>query len=240
MNYRAKFYSQYVSSHIKNLYGEISLEDIKNHFLAWQNYFGSFLPEDKSARILDVGCGNGGFVYWLQKIGFQEAAGVDISEEQVKEARKFNIQNIFQNDLKDFLADKKDAYDVVFMRDIIEHFEKKEILEILDLVNHSLKKRGKIIIQTPNAESPFGGRYRYWDFTHEISFTEGGIRQTLLVSDFKNIKVFPTRPVIHGFKSFIRAVLWRGIEIILHFYLLIETGASKGIFTQNIIVIAEK
>ncbi len=240
MNYRTKFYSQYISSHTKNLYGEVLFKDIESHFFSWRNYFSSFLPKDKSARILDVGCGNGGFVCWLQKVGFQEAAGVDISEEQVKESKKFDIQNIFQSDLRDFLIDKKGAYDVIFMRDIIEHFEKEEILEVLSLVNLSLKKGGKIIIQTPNAESPFGSRYRYWDFTHEISFTEGGIRQVLSVSDFKNIKVLPTRPVIHGIKSFFRAFLWRGIEIILRFYLLIETGSSKGIFTQNIIVVAEK
>ena len=240
MNYRDKIYSRYISSHTKNLYGDISLDEIKNQFLIWQSYFGSFLPKDKEALILEIGCGNGGLVYWLQKSGFKKTEGVDISKEQFEESKKFNIKNIYQDDLKNFLKNRENIYDVIFMRDIIEHFNKEEILEILELVNCSLKEGGKIIIQTPNAEGPFGGRYRYWDFTHEISFTEGSICQVLLVSNFGKIRIFPTNPIIHGFKSFIRFILWRIIELILRFYLLVETGSGKGIFTQNLIAVAEK
>jgi len=42
------------------------------------------LPEDKKAKIIDLGCGNGGFVYWLQQIGYQNAEGIDISAEQIE------------------------------------------------------------------------------------------------------------------------------------------------------------
>lgn len=88
MTYKNKFYSQYVSVHTRPLYGEQSLDDIKKQFPAWQAYFGKFLSEDRNARIIDLGCGNGGFVYWLQKNGYQNVEGIDISEEQVEVAKK--------------------------------------------------------------------------------------------------------------------------------------------------------
>ena len=71
MNYRDKFFTKYVSGHTYHLYGEISLEDIRNQFQAWSAYFGKILPLEREARILDIGCGDGGLVYWLQSAGYK-------------------------------------------------------------------------------------------------------------------------------------------------------------------------
>jgi len=133
MTYRDKFYSKYVSSHTSRLYGEVFLGNIKKQFPVWQKYFGRFLPEDKKAKIIDLGCGNGGFVYWLQQIGYQNAEGIDISAEQIEAGQKLGIKNIRQADIKEFLITQlPNNYDVIFMRDILEHFNKEEILDVLE------------------------------------------------------------------------------------------------------------
>ncbi len=240
MNYRDKFYQKYASIQTSQLYGEASLDKIKKQFLAWQSYFGKFLPKDKNAKILDLGCGNGGFVYWLQQIGCQNVDGIDISEEQIESAQKLGIKNIQQADIKEFLMDKKNIYDIIFARDVLEHFNKEEIIDVLDIVFNSLKQGGKFVCQTVNAENLLWGRLRYGDFTHETAFTKESASQIFYISGFKNIKVYSQLPVIHGAKSFIRFILWKFIEICLKFYLLIETGSAKGIFTQNIIIYGEK
>ncbi len=245
MDYRNKFYSKYISSHTACLYSKPTLKEIKKQFPIWQKYFGKFLPENKDAKIIELGCGSGGFIYWFKQIGYQVAEGVDISIEQVEIAKKLGIKNIYQADIKNFLNNSITnnsitKYDVVIMRDILEHFTKDEILDILELVYKSLKNNGIIIIQVPNAENPFSGRLRYGDFTHEIGFTANSVRQALLIFSFENIAVYGTPPVIHGIKSFIRFILWKIIEFCLRFYVIIETGSGKMIFTQNIIVIAKK
>ena len=186
-----------------------------------------------------MGCGNGGFVYWLQELGYSNTEGIDISIEQVEAAKKIGIKNINQGDLRDFIKNKKDSYDVIFMRDVLEHFNKEEILDILELVYKSLKNNGTIVIQVPNAENPFGSKI-YGDFTHEISFTKDSIQQIFSISGFKDIFVYPMPRVIHGLKSLIRSILWKVIELCLRFYFVIETGSGKVIFTQNIIAVAKK
>ena len=91
------------------------------------------MPEDKKAEIIDLGCGNGGFVYWLQQIGYQNAEGIDISAEQIEAGQKLGIKNIRQADIKEFLITQlPNNYDVIFMRDILEHFNKEEILDVLE------------------------------------------------------------------------------------------------------------
>lgn len=239
MNYD-KFYSKYVSTQTSQLYGEQNLNDIRKQFFVWRSYFGRFLPKDKNAKILDLGCGNGGFVYWFQQNGYQNVEGVDISKEQIEMSQKLGIKNIQQADIKEFLKDKKDFYDAIFARDVLEHFNKEEIMDILDIIYKSLKQGGQFICQTVNAENLLWGRLRYGDFTHGMAFTKESASQVFQVIGFNDIKVYSQPPVIHSVKSFIRYILWKCIEHCLYFYLLIETGSVRGIFTQNIIIYGEK
>jgi 2-polyprenyl-3-methyl-5-hydroxy-6-metoxy-1,4-benzoquinol methylase len=222
------------------LYGKNDLNKNRNDFFVWKTYFKKFLPENKNAKIIDVGCGDGGFVCWLSEMGYGNSSGIDFSQEQVKEAEKMGIKNIFRVDARDYLRDKARIFDLIFARDVFEHFSKQETMDILDLLCVSLKPGGKLIIQVANAENLFWGRVGYGDFTHETFFTERSARQVLSASGFQKIKVYPQQIVVHGVKSFMRFLLWKVFECCVRFYLLIEIGKFQGIFTQNIIVSGEK
>jgi 2-polyprenyl-3-methyl-5-hydroxy-6-metoxy-1,4-benzoquinol methylase len=240
MNYREKLYSGYVSTHTSHLYDEATLDGFKRQFPVWKRYFGRALPENKMARILDIGCGNGGFVYFLQSLGYQNSQGIDISKEQIEEAKRLGIQNVEYGDLIRFLKDKKFSYDVIFAKDVIEHFRKEEILDVVSFVFDSLKPEGRFVIQASNAQSLFGSMLRYADFTHEIAFTQDSLYQLLTTAGFKEISFFPTGPVPKGIKSAVRFILWKAIQGILRSYMLVERGNPKGIYTSNIIAIARK
>ncbi|MBI2278847.1 MAG: class I SAM-dependent methyltransferase [Candidatus Brennerbacteria bacterium] len=240
MNYQDKFYAQYVSTHTLSLYGAESLESIRERFFAWKKYFGEFLPKDSNARILDLGCGSGSLVYWLHEMGFRNAEGIDVSGEQVAQASTLGIKHIRRGNVSEFLKANVGIYDAIFAQDLMEHLTKPEILDIAESVHKSLKENGVFIIQTLNAENLLWGRLRWGDFTHETAFTKSGIGQVLRVSGFRAIEVHPQRPVVHGLKSLARYVVWRVFELIMHAYLIVETGSSHGIFTQNLIVAAHK
>ncbi len=240
MKYRQKLYSGYVSHHTSQVYGEVNLKSIKKQFYIWNKLYGKFLLKDKGIKILDAGCGDGRFLLWLQQKGFKDSFGVDVSKEQVKIAKNFGVRNIEEQDIFEYLKNKKGFFDLIFARDLIEHFTKEEVLELLGLFYASLSDKGKVVIQTVNAESPFFGRLKYGDFTHEIAFTKNSLLQVLTSVGFKKIKFYPTEPVIHGMKSMIRYLLWKIIEAKIRIYMLVETGTPKGIFTQNIILEAMK
>jgi 2-polyprenyl-3-methyl-5-hydroxy-6-metoxy-1,4-benzoquinol methylase len=240
MNYREKLYSTYVSSHTKPLYGEAILEGIKKQYPVWKRYFKRFLPDDKDAKILDIGCGNGGFVYYLKNLGYRNSSGIDISLEQVEAAKKLGIKDVECADAMSFLKDKKELYDLIVARDLLEHFTKDEIMDVLSLTFNSLKLGGPAVIQAPNAQNLFSGILRYGDFTHEIAFTKDSLNQILRAAGFNEVAFYPTGPVPKGIRSAIRFVLWKMIEKVFRFYMLIEAGSSEGIFTQNIIAVAKK
>lgn len=240
MDYKEKLYKNYVSTHILPRKGETTLDIFKSKSVTWQKTFRRFLPEDRNAKIIDAGCGNGSIVWWLQQIGYTEAEGIDISSEQIEIARKLGVRKVYQADLKEFLRTRIQFYDIIILRDVIEHFKKEEIIEILEICCESLKNSGKIIIQVPNAESPFFGRIRYGDFTHEIAFTMSSLSQLLRMIGFTEIGFYPIEPLIYGLKSFVRFVLWKIIEAYFKFLLFVELGRGARIVTQDIIAVGQK
>ncbi|MCF7894509.1 MAG: class I SAM-dependent methyltransferase [Candidatus Omnitrophica bacterium] len=241
MNYRKEIYQKYVSNHTLYLSGKVDLKKIKKQFPVWGKYYGRYLPKEKNIKILEIGCGSGGFLYYLKSLGYENCVGIDISEEQIKSAKSLGVENVDIADLRSFLKDKDNSYDVIIARDVLEHFYKEEILEILKLIFQNLSKKGRLIIQSPNAEGLFGTKCRYGDFTHEIAFTSSGLASVLRVVGFKEMEFYPTEPVPkYSFKSAIRYCLWKFIELFLKAYILVETGNSKGIYTLNLICVAKK
>ena len=239
-DYRDKLYRVYASSHTSHLYGKETLGTIRGGYRAWSAYFGGMLPGNKEARILDIGCGTGSFVNWLHESGYPNAEGIDVSEEQIGIGKNLGIGNIKEGDLRETLKAAASGYDAIVARDVLEHFNKEEILEVLELVFRALRPGGVFIAQTLNGESPFSGRLRYGDFTHETCFTKSSMEQVLSWAGFSRVNVHPQGPVAHGFVSFVRSVLFALAEYCLRGYLLLETGSSGGVLTQNLIVAAWK
>ena len=64
-----------------------------------------------------------------------------------------------------FLHARPQRFDLVTGLDIVEHFTKDEVLDFLDACREALRPGGRLVLQTPNGESPFGGAVRYGDFT---------------------------------------------------------------------------
>lgn len=241
MSYRDKLYSTYVSSNIAHIFGEANIKKIeKQQFPSWGKHYSKLLPDNKHASIIDIGCGSGSFVYFLKKLGYENASGIDISPEQVQVAKNLGLKNVECSDNMTFLKGKQNTYDVVIAKDLIEHYPKESIMELLDLIFDALKPGGKVIIQTPNAESPFGSRFRYYDFTHSVAFTKSSLSQVLRASGFETVNFYAMGPVPHGIKSFIRFLLWNIILAIIKLCMLVETGSADGIYTQTIIAVGCK
>lgn len=237
MTFKDEFYQSYTSTHVNHRKGEAALERFRSEFPVWQKHFGHLLPPNRQARILDVGCGRGGMVYWLNQLGYQEAEGVDLSGEQIQTARRLGISNVRQADLTRYLHDRLASYDTLILRDVVEHFTREQILEVLQLCRAAIRPGGTVIVQVPNAESPFFGRIRYGDFTHELAFTSSSITQLFNVLGFEDVRVYPTEPAVTGVRSLGRAALWAAVKTFYRILLFAELGSGKWILTQGLIAV---
>lgn len=214
-------YDAYVSS--GQAAGKFSTSS-KQEYPYFKRLISKHLPKDRDIVVADCACGNGGLLFCLQRAGYRNSIGVDASREQVQLANDRGIANVLFGDLREFLKKKFAQFDVVFLMDVLEHFQREELIEVLDFVHAAIRPNGLLIAHVPNAEGISGMRVRYGDLTHELCFTRKSIRQVLSVCGFNNVVCFEDQPIVHGLKSAFRFFLWKFLTIPLRLLLVAETG----------------
>ena len=226
-------YESYAES-FKNNTGRFDHAAADNWAPCLKYYLRHWLPVAKDVPIIDLGCGEGRIIYLLQKMGYTNVEGVDISESQLKIARQVS-DRVVKEDIIKYLKETSDKYDLIVSFDVIEHLQKSEALEFLDLCKARLNDHGRLILQTPNASSPFFGDVRYGDFTHELGFTPRLLSQLLKRAGFDDAEVRETGPVPKGYSlaSSVRYIFWKFIRMLYCILETVETGGcGKRVYTR--------
>jgi len=92
-------------------------------------------------KILDVGCGSGGFLLDLYRLGFGNLTGVDPHIERNCEP----VDGIVL--FKKHLADLEGKYDLIFLRDSLEHMPQQS--QVFRNIRSHLKSSGLVVISIP-------------------------------------------------------------------------------------------
>jgi len=247
VEYKERLYKNYYQLHILPRKGPLTQKRLISSAKSFSFHFGEFLPEERESSILDVGCGSGSLIWWLHSKGFKKATGIDLSEDQIEAGKHLKIKNIYCESLVEHIQRCTTKYKLVFLRDVIEHIPSEELLNFLDHVHSVLEPRGMLIIQAPNAVSPFFGRVLYGDFSHEKAFTATSLSQILALTGFDNHIFKPFEPRLHkfelrnfitlsGWKSAFRMLSWSLVKSFYRFLLYAELGEGDLVVTFNIIV----
>lgn len=240
--YRNRIYSHYVEAWDDSIVAR-SVNDFSGRAPTMRRVIRDFFPKEKSAAILDLGCGHGTLVYFALQAGYSITQGIDVSAQQVKLAHKLGIPNVMQGDLMETLKTiPHESLDAVVAFDVIEHFTKDELIDLVDAVNSVLKPGGRLIIHAPNASSPFFGSIRYGDYTHEQAFTPSSLQQLLKASKFRKVEFAECAPMVHGLKSLLRVIIWKLIRFVFSIAHAAESGeiGRNTVLTRNFYAIAFK
>jgi len=232
-DYRVRIYERY-ASRFQSAPGVIDVNAARRWGKAYHHYLRGWLPEHRDARILDVACGGGKLLQFYLDAGYIDVHGVDLSPEQVALARQVT-PNVAQANVLDYLAENPGRFDLISGLDIVEHFRKDEVLQFLDLCFAALKPGGRLVLQTPNAESPWGTYHRYNDLTHELAFNPNALSRLLDLVGFEAIVAREQGPVRWGYSvaSTLRWCVWQCIRAGLKAWNVAETGdAGSGVFTR--------
>jgi len=236
-NYRQRIYASYG----KNFQDAPENFDY-NASLRWgkarRYHLRGWLPESKTARIVDLACGGGKLLHFFVEQGYQRVEGVDISPDQVALSRQIT-PNVTPGNVIEFLEANSGQFELITGFDIVEHFYKDEALRFLDAAYAALKPGGRLILQTPNAGVPWGAQHRYNDFTHELGFNPNALGRLLRVTGFSNYEARECAPPPYGLSLFssIRFMLWQVIRLQLMAWNLIETGTTGDrVFTRVFLI----
>jgi 2-polyprenyl-3-methyl-5-hydroxy-6-metoxy-1,4-benzoquinol methylase len=238
--YRNGLYESYVSTHVSNLRRADQLSGPADERFYRANFLG-VLPKNRDAKILDLGCGSGGFVHFLHKAGYSNAIGVDISPEQIDLGNRSGVSGLILADVGQFLEMSTERFEAVVAIDFVEHLRKDELLVVLGQIHRVLIPRGRLVMHTVNADSPFFGHYRYGDLTHELALNARSLAQAVKAAGFLRCDVRGVSIQVHGPASAARWILWQFLASLVRSYLIVETGIMRGhVVTQSLIAVAHR
>ncbi len=139
-------------------------------------------------RILDVGCGNGGFLMLAQQAGWQ-VEGLDFDSDAVQAARSRGLE-VHHGGIE-VLDERSNCYDVITLCHVIEHVY--DPVATLRRLHALLKPDGVLWLDTPNLSSlgalRFGPHWQALDPPrHLVLFTPSSLMNSLVAAGFSSYK----------------------------------------------------
>jgi 2-polyprenyl-3-methyl-5-hydroxy-6-metoxy-1,4-benzoquinol methylase len=243
-DYREKIYKFYRTSFRNNI--SVAQKDYERRVRFYKRRFRAVLPDDKDASILDLGCGEGFFLYFMEKSGYKNLYGVEICTEQIHVAKQFCKRvEIYNHNLLDFLQETSQTFDFVLLDNVLEHFKKDEIFLMLELIHKRLNVSGKLVISVPNGGSIWGIPHCFMDFTHEVYFLPTSLTEVLIVSGYEILDLRGEGPIPLDVMSTLRSLFYYPVSFFTLLLLKIMVGGGGRtkilhIPDTHIMAIAEK
>jgi 2-polyprenyl-3-methyl-5-hydroxy-6-metoxy-1,4-benzoquinol methylase len=235
---RSQFYDRYVSA-FKHENASLTAAELA-HYYRWCDvrYFPILRHLEKTSSILELGCGHGRILRYLQHKGFTQVSGIDVSEEQIELAQKSGL-NAKKADVFEYLEKQPPAsLDCVIAIDFVEHFTKEELLRLFELIHTAMKPNGTVLLQTVNGEGLFPQQIIYGDLTHSTILSPGSMSQLLAVTGFHDMRYFECAPIPSGLKGILRSFVWKLIRAGANTVRRIESNKTQSVWTENFITSA--
>lgn len=168
---------------------------------------------DSGMSMLELGCGTGLFLSYLEQKGVQDFVGVD-ADAALAEFIPAGVADRFRAaSIDDYISSLEEGrrFDRIIMWDVLEHFEPVDGAALLSRLRRLLSDKGLIAIKVPNVGSPWGLQFQHGDLTHLAAYTPSSLRQLAVASGYDCITCYGeisgtprrrlTDPMVHWFLS---------------------------------------
>jgi cyclopropane fatty-acyl-phospholipid synthase-like methyltransferase len=188
---------------------------------------------DATMSVLELGCGNGLFLRFLEAIHVRDFEGVDGDPRVVHEMPPEIARRVTVAEFDSYfdMARTTRSFDRIVMFDVLEHFSFEDAVPLLKNAATLLKKDGCIVVRVPNVSSPFGLNMQFNDVTHRAAYTPGSLRQ---VAEAAGLVSTAFRRQTHS--SRLKDIRERAFTRILTWFL----AAPPMIWTPNFIAVLRK
>ena len=152
-------------------------------------------PWIRGKRVLDFGCGFGGFIKYASNIA-GSVSGVELGSDEIEYMHGLGY------DVSDSIDSFTDLFDVITLFHVFEHL--KDPAKWLDIIAGKLRKNGILFIEVPNANDALLSLYdneKFADFTywsaHLYLYTRESLKkvicntQSLVIEDQGQVQRYP-------------------------------------------------
>lgn len=205
--------------------------------------YASWLPADRGAAILDVGCGPGRVLAFLESRGYRRLEGFDRDPDAVAAARsRVGAPVAVEHDWPRLLLNRKSAYDLIILKDVIYYVPREQVVDQLRTVREALRPGGRVIVEVFNGASFTGPFVAHKDDAILWTPTEHTLRRFLERAGFSPVTLHAQRPPARTLGRRAFNLAGRAWRLVLRAIYLLERGLSEEnprILTTKIIGVGE-
>lgn len=159
-------------------------------------------------RVLDIGCGWGGFAKYAAQHYDVSVTGITLSKEQLAYAQEFTKGLNVELRLQDY-RDLKGTFDKILVCGMIEHVGYKNYREIMEVVERNLADDGLFLLHTigysrsTHATDPWIDKYIFpGGMPPSITQIGKAVEGLFFVEDVHNFGVYYDKTLMAWFKNF--------------------------------------
>ncbi|MCK5779062.1 MAG: class I SAM-dependent methyltransferase [Rhodospirillales bacterium] len=169
----------------------------KKHRRQFDHEFRDLTGADPAMSVLEIGCGTGLLLRYLEACGYARIAGLDRDENLLDTLSDLNRSEIHIGDAATVLNEKfaGQRFDRIVMFDVAEHIDLPDLIELLKALRGFLSDDGKLLLRVPNIESPWGLKMFFGTFDHVTPLGPGRLRELARLTGWKCVSVSPQEPV---------------------------------------------
>lgn len=164
------------------------------------------IGQDRDMRILDYGCGNGGFLKQLDAAGYRNLSGYDFDLNAVTAARRIGI-----NATTD-IAEVAGPYEAITLNHVIEHLA--DPIGEVERLAALLAPRGRLVVRTPNNRGLMarlaGDAWRGWETPRHLNiFNKQSLALIISRAGLEPVRFYNSKAMFFGiFHESIRGAKW--------------------------------
>ncbi len=114
--------------------------------------YATWLPPDRDAAILDLGCGDGRVLRFLASKGYRQVVGVDRDPEALAAIGRLAGVSVECTEVGlDYLHGQRGRYRLIILKQMIYYIDRREILAFMNALRDALTEDGVIVVEFFNA-----------------------------------------------------------------------------------------
>jgi O-antigen chain-terminating methyltransferase len=179
-----------------NFYSYFSEIWDQNYESGLNEQYASYLPFLRAlpeGQFLDIGCGAGEFICYLNQNNIP-AEGVDQDIKEVERATRRGL-SVFCDSAETYLKESRKKYSGISLLEVIEHISPDIIPHLLSTIFEKLMPGGAVLIETINIKHPLAFHSFYTDPTHQRPVPSDLLVFMLQWHGFTDAQIIYTNPL---------------------------------------------
>jgi len=201
-----------------------------------------FLPENRDAPILDLGCGQGDFVRYLSGLGYRRITAVDRDSTAIAALENTPGVTAVEGDAAS-LDQIPGGYALIVAKQMIYYVDRREATSFVSALSHALAPNGRLVVEIFNGALLSSRFTELKDPAILTAYTENGLQRLLEQNGFVVEHLSGVKLRRRGFRGAIYSVAQAAWFSLYRALLIIERGRDDELprlSSKSIIAVARR